>query len=212
MSEESRVKVASVVPVVPLPRWVLILAAISALSLLGGAAGGVGAIVYFRRAALDSINPAYITETLKRIGGFPDAAAGGYHPQVAIRVPGLVEGVGFGDNKDSLQFDFFIVESDSSDPDPAEQIDLWYERPVVFPFANAKFISVADKGKADINGREFVYEVGVLKDVANGQTRKGLIGCLVHGRKVLMAVAMAPPGQPMDVDAVVGFLRKGQSF
>ena len=191
-----------------LPTWAKVLAFVSAAVIVGGGIGGALGIFWVRRLCLDSINPVYIAGTLRKIGDFSDTQ--GFHPVVGLRLPGIA-GVGFDESQSKLQFDLATYESVTSDPDPKEEIDRWYDFPAVFTGITANFVSIADKGKFDINGHEFNYQTGQLKD-PQGAAYKGMIGCLTKGRKVIMVEAATPADHSLDINVVVDFLRKAHSF
>jgi len=227
-------------PTVPgsthIPRWAKVLAALSATALVLGLIGGGSLVVWFRKASIDSLDPAYIAATLHLIGDFPpsestappadagapsskvsapdaapDLTSGRYTPVYAIRL-GDINSVSFVQGKDKQQFVLFSYLAEVSDPDKLEEIDHLYEKPAVsFTEWGGKYISVADKGKADINGRQFNYQTGLIKDI-KGVNHKSLIGCLNRGRKVVAVEAVAAKDQAVNVDEILDFLRKAKSF
>jgi len=204
-----------------IPRWAKVLASLSATALVLGLIGGGSLVVWFRKASIDSLDPAYIAATLKLIGDFPadsiasaaapDLSSGRYTPVYAIRL-GDINSVSFVQGKDKQQFVLISYLAEVSDPDRLEQIDSLYEKPAIsFTEWGGKYISVADKGKADINGRQFNYQTGLLKDI-KGVNHKSLIGCLNRGRKVIAVEAVAGKDQAVNVDDILAFLRKAKSF
>jgi len=214
-----------------IPRWTKALASFSAAVIVLGLVSGTAFVVWFRQAAMDAFNPVYMIATLKLIGDFPlpanlssalpadtksaqdalTALTGGYLPVYAFRAAGL-DGVNFSQGKDKQQFVIIGFQGPESDPDRRDVIDYCYDNPAIF-FSEwgGKYISVADKAKADINGRQFEYQTGLLKDL-KGVNHKSLIGCLNHGRKVVVVEAVAAVDQPINVEEVLTFLRKAQSF
>jgi len=223
-SDSSAIAQAPTPSRVVIPTWARLLAAMAGAAIVLGAILGAFGISWTRKLCLDAVNPAYIAGTLKLIGDFPDDAANGYHPVVAVRMP-RVDAVGapgfaavaFNEGVGNLQFDLAKYESAESDPDPREEIDRWYDFPAIFAGITANFGSIDEKGKADVNGHEFAYQTGQLKEPKDlkdpkGETYKGMIGCLTVGRKVIIVEAASSAAKPLDINLIVDFLRKAHSF
>jgi hypothetical protein len=223
-SDSSAISHASTPSTGGIPTWAKLLASLAGAVIVLGAVGGAFGISWARKLCLDSIDPVYIAGTLRLIGDFPDDAASGYHPVVAVRMPRVdalgspgIVGVAFNEGAGKLQFDLAKYESPDSDPDPREEIDRWYDFPAIFAGITANFGSIDEKGKADVNGHEFAYQTGQLKEPKDlkdpkGATYKGMIGCLTVGRKVIIVEAASPAAKPLDINLIVDFLRKAHSF
>jgi len=191
-----------------IPVWAKLFAFIAAATIVTGALGGAFGISWMRRLTLDAVDPVYIGGTLKKIADFGDTT--GFHPVCAARFAGLSL-VAFDEKAQAMQFDLFSYTSADSDPDPLEEIDQTYDRLAMFPGVTAKFVSINEKGKVDINGHQLCYQTGLMKD-PKGESYKGVIACMAVGRKVLVVEGVAMPKKPLDLNLVIDFLRKAHSF
>ena len=204
-----------------LPTWIKIAAALAAVALILAGVGGVMTISWARTAMLNAIDQPHIAATLKRIGEFPDHLLfddknepnGQYHAVLGGPLPLLdADGVAFDEKAAQLQFIISRYKSVSSDPDALEEIDHFYEFPALLPtMTGGKFVSIVDKAKVPIAGRQFNYETVLLKD-DRGASYKGMIGCLVAGRKVVVVEAASPAERPFDSKFVLDFLGKARAF
>ena len=201
---------------VKIPAWMTVLAALAGLVIVALGVGGVYGISWTRTEMLNAVKPDYMQAALKRIGDFPDNLIGPgqtvYHPVMGGRLPlSETDAIAFDEKSPKLQFVVARYFSLSSDPDAIEEIDNLYEKPLLMPLITARFVSIVDKGQADIAGHKFHYETVLLKDDKDA-SYKGMIGCMAIGRKVVMVEAATPAASTLDLNFLLDFLRKARAF
>jgi hypothetical protein len=199
-----------------IPAWITFLAVLAGVSIVALGIGGAFGISWTRTEMLNAVKPDYIQAALKRIGEFPDNLVGPtqniYHPVMGGRLPlSDTDAIAFDEKSQKLQFVVARYSSLSSDPDPLEEIDSLYEKPLLMPLITARFVSIVDKGQADIAGHKFHYETVLLKDDKDA-SYKGMIGCMAIGRKVVMVEAATPAAGTLDLNFLLDFLRKARAF